>query len=108
METILSDLALEHFENFHVDVFSLEDSVAASIDGESMLIQNIVIFENVFSNVKITTFNLFLNHCDIPHECLGFDEWIVFRVRFKIGEKRKEAISSEYSHDIVLWGQHEL
>lgn len=59
-----------------MDIDSFEDAMSTCIDSETVMIQDIIIFEDMFSYIEITTFDLLLNCGDVFHEHLALDEWI--------------------------------
>ena len=63
-----------------MDIGSLEYSIATSIDGESVLIEDIIIFEDMLAYIEVATFDLLLYCGDISHESLGLDEGIMLRM----------------------------
>lgn len=63
-----------------MDIGSLEYTIATSIDGETVLIEDIIIFEDMLAYVEVAAFDLLLYCGDISHQSLGLDEGIVFRM----------------------------
>ena len=63
-----------------MDISSLEDAIATGIDGETMLVEDIIIFENMLAYIEVATFDLLLYCGDISHESLGLDEGIMLRM----------------------------
>lgn len=63
-----------------MDICSLEYPIATSVDGKTMLIEYIIIFEDMLAYIEVATFDLLLYGSDISHEGLGLDEGIMFRV----------------------------
>lgn len=93
-----------------MDILSFQNSISSSIHDKSMLIQNIIIFKNVFPNIEIPSFNLFLNTRDsIGYERRLHDWFIIWRTRSERGvQNRSNPITSENTHNIIGRCNHEL
>lgn len=70
------DFAPNHLDDIRMYISSIDYFSSTRIDRKTMVIQDIIILEDVFSNVKIPTLYLFLDGRDIPHEHLALDQWI--------------------------------
>ena len=91
-----------------MDICSLKDTISARIYGKAVMIEDIIILEYMFSDIKISPLNLFLYSGDIFHEGFTLYKWISLGMRFKTCKNTKKSISSKNAHDVILWREEKL
>ena len=66
----------KHIEHFAMDIESTEYFSSSRIYGKTMVVEDIIVFEDMFAYIEVPTFYLFLYRSDILHEHLTLYEWI--------------------------------
>ena len=65
------DQIIQHFHDIWLDIFSEQNLTALIVDNFSLLVHNVIILENVFSDLEVTAFYFFLRIFDRlgKHSC---------------------------------------
>ena len=95
-----------HFHDVFAQICFCQDFFTLSVNNFTLLVHNVVIFQNVFTNVKVTTFNFLLRIFDgFGYEAM-FDGFIIFHTKFI--HNACNIITAKETHQIVFQGQEEF